>query len=108
MQAFPLKQINELSKAGLLDLANAVQFVLIRLSTPHESGDYFDQLEGDLGREVRDLVHHVLNNIPDAGVSTWMNESTPEELAGLHRLVEHARNVGYRTDDLPSSTSNGG
>ncbi len=108
MQAFSLKQINELSKAGLLDLANALQFVLIRLSTPHESGNFFDQLDGDLGREVRDLVHHVLHDIPDDGVTTWLNESTPEELAGLERLLEHARAVGYRTDDLPDLNSNSG
>ncbi len=101
MEAFPLKDINALSKAGYSNCRNALQFTLMRLATPHETGNFFEQLDGELGREVRDLVHHILNDIPDPGVETWLNESTPEELAGLDRLLALAREVGYRTDDLP-------
>ena len=95
-----LEQLSPIVSAGLMDLAVGLQLALLAIDKEDEEKDFITQTSGDLNRELRDLAHHVIHKIPDPGVDTWLKEGSPEELAGVNKLVASAKKYGYRDDDL--------
>ncbi|MCA9033689.1 MAG: hypothetical protein KDA91_01105 [Planctomycetaceae bacterium] len=70
----------------------------MRFGTTDDTGNVFERLDGEPGYEVLDSVHHILHDISDAGVKTWLEEFIPEELAELEKLLLVARESGYDDD----------
>jgi len=87
-----------------MDLAAGLQLALMVIAEEADDTDFIAQTSGDLNRELRDLAHHVIHKIPDPGVDSWLQEGTPEERAGVEKLVASAKKYGYRDDDLSSAT----
>lgn len=95
-----LRAISEACRAGMIDLGAAVQMALVTIGGLPQDVNVFEYTTGYLDRELRDLAHHVIHGIPGAGVTSWTEGVLPEEQIGLDRLVQAARDFGYRDDDL--------
>ncbi len=96
----PLMTYSAMVDAGLTDLPTALTMALVAIGQMPDNEDVLEHASGPLDRELRDLAHHLIHNIPDPGVASWVEGGTPQEKAGLKKLVASARQFGYRDDDL--------
>jgi hypothetical protein len=98
-----MQTISTLCESGMIDVGVAMQMALVEISSTDAGVDFFAEMHGALSRELRDLVHHIVEGIPNPDVETWTGEIPDDERAGLEKLVAFARERGYRKDDLPSA-----
>ena len=89
-----------LYNAGMMDIGEAMVMTLVAIGKQDELQDFFTRIDGDVSRELRDLVHHVIEEIPNDDVNSWTEGMSDPERIGLQKLVTSAKKFGYRKDDL--------
>ena len=90
----------ELYNAGMMEIGEAMVMTLVSIGKQEELQDFFAKLNGDVSRELRDLVHHLIEGIPNDDVNSWTEGMSDPERLGLERLIDSAKKFGYRKDDL--------